>query len=360
MDQVQLERHQAGGARWGDREGRERLMDFGSFEEEYSALDGGCALFDLSDRGLFSVRGEDRVRFLNGLLTNDVARLSAGSGCHACQLNRQSKVLSDLRIYAFPERFLVETEPGFEMEALSHLRRYKIADRVEFEPLSDSSVRFSLQGPGTSRVLRSLLGTAAAEAASQMGPHDHLDVGEGGSVLLLRAPRTGREGVDLVAPANSGFGLWEDLRGAGAAPAGWLALEAGRIEAGLPRFGTDFGPENLFMEVGLTDAVSFDKGCYVGQEIVARVRSRGHVNKRLAVLTIEGDAAPGDLVRVGEAVVGRLTSASRSPRLGFTVALALLGRETAEAEGAPCQVGETEPFGRARVARRPVLPELQP
>jgi folate-binding protein YgfZ len=360
MHQVLWERHQAGGARLGEREGAARILEFGGFEEEYVALDCGCALFDLSDRGLFAVSGEDRTRFLNGLVTNDVAHLLPGSGCHACQLNRQSRILSDLRIYVRPERFLVETEPGVEVEALSHLRRYKIADRVDFEPLSDTTVRFSLQGPAAGQVLARVFGQAAADDVRSLPTHGHQLLKGPGEVTFFRVPRTGREGVDLLAPAGAGRSLWAALTDGGASPAGWLALEAGRIEAGLPRFGSDFGPENLFLEVGLDDAVSFDKGCYVGQEIVARVKSRGHVNRCLAGLIVEGDAAPGDRVRMGDETVGRVTSASPSPRLGRTVALALLRREVADAEGALCQVGEAEPYRPARVTRRPLLDALQP
>lgn len=360
MHQKLKERHETRGARFGEREGVERLLGFGPFEQEYSALDASCALFDLSDRGLFALSGEDRVRFLNGLVTNDVARLPVGTGCRACQLNRQSKVLSDLRIYACPDRFLVETDPGFEVEALSHLRRYKIADRVEFEPLSDTTVRYSLQGPAAGSVLARVLGGAAADSARTLPAYGHRQVEDWGGMVLLRVPRTGRPGVDLIAPEAGGRTLWDALVGAGASPAGWLTLEAGRIEAGLPRFGSDFGPENLLMEAGLADALSFEKGCYVGQEIVARVRSRGHVNRVITGLRVDGETAPGDPVRMGDATLGRITSCAPSPRLGRTVALALVRSDSSTPEGASCFVGEAEPYRRATLVGRPLLEGLQP
>ncbi len=360
MGQTTAARHAERGARFGERDGRERLLDFGSFEEEYAALDGGCALFDLSEHGLFAVTGEDRTRFLNGLLTNDVAALAPGSGCRACQLTRQSKVLSDLRICAGRDRFLIETEAGAEEEALSHLRRYKIADRVSFEPLSDTMPRLSLQGPRTSDVIASLLGREAVEELLGMAPYDHRAVRPEEPVLMVRVPRTGRSGVDLLAPASQRDALWGALIDAGAHPAGWLALEAGRIEAGLPRFGSDFGPENLFMEVGLPDAVSFTKGCYVGQEIVARVRSRGHVNRTIARLRVEGAASVGDPIRTGEGLIGRVTSATLSPKFGATLALGILRAEVARAPGTQCQVGEVEPFTPATVLEPPAQGARQP
>lgn len=329
------ERHATKGARFGEAEGLERLLAYSGFDREYEALERGCALFDLSDRGLLEVTGEDRVRFLNNLLSNDVKALAPGHGCHAALLDRKSKVLALMTCLAFEGSVLLETEPGLQSKLSSLLGRYRIADRVGFAVRTGEWNLLSLQGPEAPALARNLFGVRVEE----IPPGGHAASSWRGVPLQwLRLPRTARPGLDLLLPSGEGEAIWRLLEAEGAVPSGWDTLETARVEAGHPRYGADVTEEHLLAEANLPEAVSFSKGCYVGQEVVARIKSRGHVNRTRAGLLIEGPASPGDDVAVESQAASRLTSARHSPRLGRTVAFAYLKAELAGQIGAECRI----------------------
>jgi len=303
-----------------------------------------CALFDLSHRGRLTLRGEDRVKFLNALVSNDVKSLLPGQGCHACLLSRQSKIQADLRIFAFADRLLLDLDPGRLQETRERLERYRIGEQVTFEEVTEETVLLSLQGPKSPEVVASLLSAEVAAKASELPPFGHMTLPwQGEPLTLLKVPRSGRAGFDLLRARNVSESLWGALTGLGAWASGHGVLETCRVEAGIPLFGADFTEETLFPEADLSEAVSYTKGCFVGQEVVARVRSRGHVNRRRTGLLVKGRASTGDSVFLGNVDLGPITSIAWSPRMGTHVAFAMLKGQPAEMAGQACMV--KTPFG---------------
>lgn len=320
--------HEAAGAEFGAVEGAQRLVSYRGFEAEYGALCAGCALFDVSDRGLVSVSGEARARFLQKLLTNDVAGMAPGESAPACLLNRQSKVLSLMHVRAEGERFLLDVEPGGAVPLVSLLLKYRLSEPVELMDLTGSQVRFSLRGPAAERVASEAPGLAAQPESG--GPR----AVSWRVVPVPGAAPAGQAGgrVEIQAPVEAGEALWAALVRAGAVPAGWQTLETSRLEAGEPRYGADVTEETLFSEADLPEAVSHSKGCYIGQEIVTRVRTRGKVHRIRSRLLVEGEARPGDEVLLDGAPAGRITSCARSPRAGGWLAFACVRPQTVSVE----------------------------
>ncbi len=313
--------HESRGGRFLPRFGRPRLAGFGPFEEEYAALETGAVLLDLSDHTKLLVSGPDRGSFLNGLVTQKILDLREGEGRPACFLDRRSRILAEVRILALEEGFLLEGEPGLETPLAERLRKFRLSSRVEVEQRGDTLAHLSLQGPAAGEILRGVLGTSG-EGLPLYG-HAEAAFG-GGPVRVAKLPRTGRPGFDLLLAPEAAPSLWRALCAEGATPAGWDLLETARTEAGLPRFGADLTEEILFSEARLPDHLSWDKGCYVGQEVVARVRTYGNLRRVRTGLLVNGPAEPGDAVRLNGKVAARLTTARFSPLLGRTCAFAYL------------------------------------
>lgn len=304
---------------------------YAAVEEEYRALRAGCGLLDRTSAFLVEATGADRQRFLNGMTSCDLKSLGAGQGAYGFATNARGRVLADLVALVLDDRIWVELPPAAGEEILTHLRRYLIADRVELEASSDR-VACTLVGPSTWRVL------AAAAAAD--GPHDLWTHRRaelfGRPVRLVADGRFGAPACTVWLPADAAPELVKRLLAAGErlglAPVGSDAWEILRVESGIPLFGQDFGPDNLPQETGLEPvAVSYAKGCYLGQEVIARVHYRGKVHRGLRGLLIEGDRVPttGSVIEHQGEEVGRLGSAVFSLTLGRPVGLAVLHRKGA-------------------------------
>jgi folate-binding protein YgfZ len=287
---------------------------------DFEAITGVRAAFRrLPGRGLLCATGADRVRFLNGMLTADVAKLPAGGAAPALQLDRKGHVLAELVVLAEPESLLLDTAPGVEAELLALLEKHVIADDVAFASLSEGRVWLALEGPGArDAALRA--GGAVPEAGrfarAELAGHELIWIAEGALTaggLRAIAPRAAAEALEraLALPELA-------LREA----------ELLRIDAGIPALGRDVGPRNFPQEAGLERAISFTKGCYIGQEIVARIASRGAVNRMLMRLRAESPVSAGAEVEIDGAVVGQVTSAADSPATG-AIALAYLKVEHA-------------------------------
>lgn len=317
----------------------------------YAALDSGVALFDLSDRGKVKVAGEDRVRFLQGQLTCDVAKLAPCTGSRAAVLDRTSKVLADLNLLATKEAFYADLEPGLEGPFLERLRRYVVAARVVLEDATASLGLLSLQGAQLPLFAREVLGV------DWEGFDEYASVeARVGEALLwpTRLNRTGRPGLDLWCRAADAPALSAALAAAGAVQAGPEVLEVARVEGGFPRYGADITANHLLQEVDLPGALSLTKGCYVGQEVVARVHARGHLNRLRAGIAVEGAAAAGDPVLL-EGREHPLTSAAFSPRLCATVGFAYLRPGPAREYGLACTVRTAAGELPARVEKYPFI-----
>jgi tRNA-modifying protein YgfZ len=280
----------------------------------YQALREGAAWLDLSARGRLRVRGEDRARWLHAMVSNHVEQLQPGRGCYAFLLNAQGRILGDLSLLCFEGFFLLDTEPETRRSSLEHLDRHIIADDVTLEDVSGETTEVGVEGPESAGVLRAL-GAPVPEAEYSHAPW--------GTRAVARLSTTGAPGFALIAPRDEHAGLVSQLESAGAPEAGPEAARTVRIELGRPRYGEDLTDKHLPQETQLLHALHFNKGCYLGQEIVERIRSRGGVHRFLVRLAIETQEPPppGAKITAGGRDVGEITSAVYSPAAGRVVAL---------------------------------------
>lgn len=294
-------------------------------EEEYAALRQAAALVDRSDAARLELMGEDRQRFVNGLVTCEVKALAPGQGAYGYLTDRQGKILADVVVLALEDRLWLELPPSVGEAIRAHLAKYIIADRVEVKPLDDL-VLWTVAGPRAHGLLASLASEPLPDA---LWSHRKVMLA-GSEVQLARQGRLGLDAWTIWASASIARSLAESLRerggDAGLLPAGREALEIVRLEEGIGSFGPDFGPENFPQEIGEDEAVSYTKGCYLGQEIVARIHYRGGVNHRLTKLVFAGEPPPaGTPLLHEEHEVGKVTSAGLSPRDG-AIGLAMVHR----------------------------------
>ena len=312
--------------------GASAAIHYGSVAEEYRALRQGCGLADRSWMGRVEILGADRLRFLNAYVTCDVKTLAPGGGAYGFLTNPQGRILADLVVMAHEDRLWLLVPPGTEETVAKHLQKYILADRVEVRPLEDL-LPVSLIGPRAAAAL----GGAELPPVAPEGLWRHVRSRvHGTEVALQRSGRLGAEAYTLWVPASSAGPLIEGLlESPEVRPAGFEALETLRTEAGIPRFGRDFGPENFPQETGAEEAaVSYTKGCYLGQEVVARIHYRGGVQKVLRGLVFdvaEGAApAPGAPLLHDGREAGRATTVVSSLALGGPIGLAILHRRAAE------------------------------
>ena len=283
---------------------------------EYEALNEACGLLDCSQRGKLALSGPDRKVFLQGQVTNDIESLTPGHGCYAAFLTPKGKMLGDLRVLDSGSELLLDTERIALQGLFNMIRRFSIGYDVELHKRTVQYGLLSLIGPQSAPV------AGAAKLGAQEHAHALVEV----CGVASRAVRTD-VGIDLQCDAGDTEALIAALARAGARCVSRDAAECVRIERGRPRYGIDLDNTVIPEEAGLNDrAVSFTKGCYVGQETVARLHYRGKPNRRLRGLLLSAQGASGDEVRLGERIVGELRSTAVSPRLG-PIALALIRRE---------------------------------
>jgi tRNA-modifying protein YgfZ len=309
-----------------------------TLDAEYRSLREGCGLLDRSERGKLALSGSGAVEFLNGQVTNELMTLTSGSGCYAAFLTHKGKMLGDLRILAVggdglgqPAELLLDTERVALQALFDMIRRFKVGYEVELHKRTLERGLISLIGPDAVAI--------AGGEHSQLGglgEAEHANVAVEIDGVACLAVRTDA-GVDLICDALEADGLTGLLLARGAAPVSEQAAECVRVERGRPRYGIDLDDSVIPQEAGLNErAVSFTKGCYVGQETVARLYYKGKPNRHLRGLRLSEPAASGDALLLGERPVGHLGSSLLSPRLG-PIALALVRREAEP--GATVSVG---------------------
>ena len=302
------------------------MMDVAGAETTaYRTVTEGCGLLDRSERGKLALTGPEAKSFLQGQVSNDVERLVEGQGCYAAFLTPKGKMLGDLRILDAGDELLLDTERVALQELFNMIRRYSVGYQVQLHKRTLECCLWSLIGPASDQLIP---GVPKRE-------HAHMLVELDG--VPARAIRTD-VGLDLLAPGSCSEALGAELERRGAVPIPEAVAECVRIERGRPRYGIDLDDSVIPQEAGLNErAVSFTKGCYVGQETVARLYYRGKPNRQLRGLRLSGSAPAGDELRVGDRTVGVLTSVAESPRLG-SIALALMRREAPL--GATVEVGQ--------------------
>jgi aminomethyltransferase len=315
-------------------------MSLPTTPSDYSAVrDGGAGLFDLSSRGRILVSGSEAVMFLNGLITNDMKTLERDSWMPAAFPNVQGRLLASVRILNQEQGFLIDIEPATRPKIVQLLDRFTLAGDFRVSDLTSESAMLSVQGPKAPDLMRSVFGEAATVADRQVTAITW----KGSPVTVLRATHTAEAGFDLFVDTADASRLREALIAAGAAPVSEETAEVLRIEAGIPRYGVDMDETTVVTETNLDDAVSFTKGCYVGQEIIVRIKHRGHVAKKLAGIILSGEATitAGDkILSVDDKEIGRVTSTTFSPALGKTIALGYVKYDYVAA-GTEIKVGGT-------------------
>jgi folate-binding protein YgfZ len=318
------------GANPSEHGGAATASDFGDTRAEFQSLLSGCGLYDLSWRAKIAVTGGDRVRWLNGMVSNNVRDLAPGHGVYAFMLNAQGRIQADLYAFQRGDSLLVDAEHAQRDKILQLFDRYIIADDVEIADITDKLTAVGLTGPEARAVLE-----RAGIAVPELGLLQFAEVGwQQKAVTLLRSGEEARESWQVwVAPEHTGE-LQDALRRAGARPIGTTALNLFRISRGIPQFGVDIRERDLPQETGQTRALNFTKGCYLGQEIVERIRSRGAIHRQFTAFAVEGTLPePGAKIFPGEEEkdAGEITSSAILPLAegDRPVALGYLRREAA-------------------------------
>jgi len=293
--------------------------------EEYWAIRNHSGMVDLSHLGLLQVTGKDRLSFLNGLLTNEILKMNDGIGIRSALLNTKARVLADLHLYAREDDLLLDAGdvPGASVKEI--LDRFIITEDVQIKDITSGFVHLTLQGHQAAENASALFGVAFAD----MKPLQHKMLGP---TLIISRDRTGQSGYDMIIPNDESEGVWQSFLLKGVTPVGLDALEILRLEAGYPRYGVDVDENTIILEAGYKDAISFNKGCYLGQEVVARATHIGRVNKNLVQFQTDSDNVPSaksKFISNGKEA-GYVTSAAFSPGLKEVVGLGYAQRDFAK------------------------------
>jgi folate-binding protein YgfZ len=298
---------------------------------DYSAVrEGRAGLIDLAPRGRILVSGSEAVMFLNGLITNDMKTLAANSWMRAAFPNVQGRLLAVVRILNRADGFLIDTEAETHDKVVQLLGRFTLAGDFRVTDLTDQTACYSVQGTESAAIVRQVFGETATSKPGQVAiaKIDHSDV------TIICDTHTAEDGFDLFVERNDADQLQSTLMSAGAELVSDATAEVLRIEAGIPRYGIDMDETTIVTETNLDDAVSFTKGCYLGQEIIVRIKHRGHVAKKITGLTfpdrieIENGAK---IVSDDDKEIGRVTSSTFSPTLNQTIALGYVKYDYREA-----------------------------
>jgi aminomethyltransferase len=319
---------------------------------EHRAVMTGVGVMDRSMLGKVTVTGRDRVAFLQGMLSNDVKALQPGHGCPAAFLDAVGKVVSLLTVYVLEDRILLELPAGSTGKFLQAIDKFLISEKAYFEAADDAYAILSVQGPKSGETLARVAG-----AKVDLGAHAHAEMSIAGApVRVVRRSDAATPGFHCWTAAEHASVLMKALREAGAVPVGAAAAEVLRVEAGIPVYGLDVDEGVILPETRLDAFWSYTKGCYIGQETVARVKYRGHINRGLSGLVLEGDRVPshGDPIVAVDTEVGRVTSAVLSLALGRPVALGYVRREHFE-PGSALSVRIGDDLVNARVAELPFV-----
>jgi len=289
-------------------------------QAQYEAATGGAGLVDLSERGKVEVAGPDAAEYLQGQITNDVEALSPGQGCYAAMLTPKGRIVSDARVLVRADDSIwLDVEEVALAATLRELRTYKIGRQVEIHDRSDECALLSLVGGHSQEIAR-----AAAGDTLPASEHGTREVEIGGRDVVVAKTAFG---FDLFCASTDKDSVHATLVTAGATPVGERAIDLVRIEAGVPRFDVDMSSDNLPGEAGIVDrAVSFTKGCYVGQEPVARMFHKGHPNRHLRGLRLSQPAAIGAVLTYSGREVGHIGTIGVSPKHG-PIALAIVRKE---------------------------------
>lgn len=311
--------------------GRPVVLTYSSLGAEYDALRTRAAVIDHSHRGRMRLEGEKAAETLNGLVTNDVAALQPGQGCYAAALTPKGRIVADLRIYRDADGLLVDCPARAVSGWMDLVKKYVNPRLAKYQDQAASRRAFGVFGPLAHHVVAAVTG-GAPTALGVLPVYGHVAVAMGGGrATVARVPDAGVDGFEVYLPADEFDAAWARALGAHGTPAGMAAWDVARIEAGYPEWGIDIDETTIPQEANFDDlaAISYTKGCYTGQEVVARVHFRGHVNRHLRGVRTDG-AHPlptgAQLLDESGKLVGDVRSTVDSPRLGI-IGLAMIRRE---------------------------------
>jgi folate-binding protein YgfZ len=326
-----IELEQAAGAKLAANWGCLLPEIFSTFEDEYRAARGSLVIFDTNWHAIINLSGPDRLRYLNAIVSNDVKNLKEGSGTLALLLNPQGRILAELEIYALKDRLLTLSHASLRQRTIETLDKYIIMDDVTLEDVTDKLGTLAIEGPQAARTIEKAYGFDLDELPDLAIRSVHID---SMPCEMIRRSHFGYVGMEVVAPQKSLKQIWENLlelvRSRGGLPMGMKALEALRLEAGIPFYPADFNDTVIPHEAAVeTTHISFTKGCYTGQEIVERVRSRGQVNRRRVNLKFSTPEPPAAGIRlsVDGKELGLVTSSAFSPKAGTAIGMGYSRRE---------------------------------
>jgi folate-binding protein YgfZ len=311
--------------------GHSVTLHYGNIAAEYASLGDGAMLVDRSLRGRVRFDGAKAAEMLTGLVTNDVLALAPGHGQYAAALSPKGRIVADVRIFARSDHMLVDVPPRARAGWDALVRKYINPRVVPYADVAAVNRQLVIAGPAA----RAILGGAASlarETLAALAPYAHLDAEIAGrAVMIARTPELDADGYELFVQSDAFGAIWQRLSAGGATPAGLLAWEIARVEHGRPEWGVDIDESTIPQEANLEElhAISFTKGCYTGQEVVARIHFRGHVNRHLRGLRLGHSEPPLEksvLLGLDGKQIGDVRSSVLSPRMG-AIALIMVRRE---------------------------------
>jgi folate-binding protein YgfZ len=296
--------------------------------DQYNAAHNSAALIDRSAQGTIALTGGDRSTFLHALLTNDVANLAKGRGVYAAYLTPQGRMISDMRVIETGSRMLLDVQRDIASPLAERFNKLVFSEDLQAKDVTGDLTPIGMHGPSAARMIQRATGISVVALAEQ---YDNVT---SESLTIVRDDAFGVPGYDVYVPEGDADVMRARLVDAGAVESSEETAETLRIEAARPRFGIDMNTDTIPLEAGLENrAVSFTKGCYVGQEVIIRVMHRGHgrVARRLVSMVVPDGAVPprGSKIHAGDRVVGEITSATASPKLGGPLALGYVQRDHA-------------------------------
>lgn len=320
--------HKSIGAAFSEAQGWEMPAHYGNAVEEHINVRKGAGIIDLSHRGKLRISGKDRVIFLQKILSQDITRIKPFAGAYSTLLDVKGKMLAYMCILADEDSFLIDFEPGLAEKVSLILNRFLFREDVKIDDVTEQHGLLSIQGPLSGQVLNKI----CQKETVGMQECSHINVIINGvNCKIEKTSLTGEDGYNLYCPSGNMTQLWNSIQSAGGEyqlkPFGLNALETLRIEAGIPLCNVDMDEHTIPVEANLDNAISYDKGCYIGQETIARIKFRGHVNKSLTGFMMNEDVIPqkGDKVIVTientEHEIGVITSACFSPTLNRPIAM---------------------------------------
>ncbi len=320
------EAHERTGANFVEREGWTLPASYGDSAIEYKAVrETGAGIIDLSSRGRVKVSGTEAVQFLNGLITNDVKALQPGTWMAAAFPNAQGRLVAPARILRIEDSFLIDTDLATSERVRKTLERFTMAGDFRVADIENEIVLLSVQGARAAETIQLIFGETAGNVSRG---HVAQAIWREQQFIIMRATHTSEDGFDIFVPTETAQAVWNAFVNEGhVRPVGYEAFETLRIEAGVPRYGVDMDETNVVTESLIEDeAVSYQKGCYIGQEIIARIHWRGHVAKKLTGIIFDDATTlltPTAKIRSMDGKeIGRITSQAFSPRLNRLIALA--------------------------------------